>query len=262
MFEFNIYEEFPIIGLSRQNSELKPYELIGILKITECKLNDLIKQIDAMPCDTCAYIDYYTGSFIFNEIKSAYEDLKNIYPNPNELDIDGAKRCIMHEFSRLAEAIRKFKDEVDNIWVNICCYYKTSSKYEEDSKINEENSEVLTDKYIDDITLPFDFKYAYSKLPMCKYASILSNDENEWDYDKTIKIINESIKMTKNLYDRLHYRNVNKLLTTWEFFGIYDVYHRLQESVNKIAEITSKMLSERENMTSFNFKKFRKSLGL
>ena len=82
----------------------------------------------------------------------------------------------------------------------------------------------------------------------------VSQHENEWDYDKTIKIINESAEMTKNLYDRLYYRNVNKLLTTWEFFGIHDVYRRLQESVNIIAEITSKMLSERENIASFNFK--------
>lgn len=253
MLNFDIYEEFPIIGLARNNSEPKPYELIGILKITECKLNDLSKQVDALPNDGCTYTDYYAGSFIFNEIKSAYEDLKNKYPNANELDIDGTKRCIMDEFARLAEDIRKFKDEVNTIWVNICCY-NSSSENEEESKSNKENQDDSIDDYIDDLSLPFDFKLTFSKLPICKYAFILSNDENEWDYDKTIKIINESAEMTKNLYDRLYYRNVNKLLTTWEFFGIHDVYRRLQESVNTIAEITSKMLSERENIASFNFK--------
>lgn len=44
------------------------------------------------------------------------------------------------------------------------------------------------------------------------------------------------------------------MLTTWEFFAVYDVYHRLQKSVSKITEITSKMLSERNNEASFNFK--------
>lgn len=248
MFNIDIYEEFPIIGLVRNKFDPKPYELIGILKITECKLKDLANQIDS-----CTYTDYYAGSFIFNEIKSAYEDLKNKYPNANEPDIDGTKRCIMDEFCSLAEAIRKFKDEVDTIWVNICCY-GASSKNEEETKSDDEKQENLIDNYVDDLSVPFDFKYAYSKLPICKYASILSDDENEWDYDKTIKIISESVEMTKNLYGRLYYRNVNKLLTTWEFFGIYDVYRRLQESVNTIAEITSKMLSERENTASFNFK--------
>lgn len=250
MFDFDIYEEFPIIGLSREIFEPKPYELIGILKITECKLNDLSKQIDAIPYYACTRTDYYTGSFIINEIKSAYEDLKNrFYPNPDELDIDGSKRCIMDEFSSLAEAIRKFRDEVENIWVNICCY-NTSLKNEEDSKKTEEASEVSSDEYIDDLSKPFDFKYTYSKLPICKYASILMDDENEWDYDKTIKIINESVEMAKNLYDRLFYRHTNVLLTTGEFFAAYDTYRRLKESVDIITEISTKMIFAQEDTNS------------
>ena len=253
MFNFDIYEEFPIFKIGGYASEQKPYELIGILKATECKLNDLTKQVNTLPCDACTYTDYYAGSFIFDKIKSVYENLKNKYPNANEPDIDGTKRCIMDEFCSLAEAIRNFADGVNTILVHICMY-GSSSENEEEMESKDEKQDISAEEYIDNLSIPFDFKYAYSKLPICKYASILSNDENEWDYDKTIKIINESAEMTKNLYDRLYYRNVNKLLTTWEFFGIHDVYRRLQESVNTIAEITSKMLSERENIASFNFK--------
>ena len=245
MFNIDIYEEFPIIGLVRNKFDPKPYELIGILKITECKLKDLANQIDS-----CTYTDYYAGSFIFNEIKSAYEDLKNKYPNANEPDIDGTKRCIMDEFCSLAEAIRNFKDKVDTIWVNICCY-GTFSKNEEETKSNEEKQEISVEEYIDSLSKPFDFKLAYSKLPICKYASIISDDENEWGYDKTISIIKESVEMADNIYNRLYYRYVNDLLTTQEFFAVYDVYRRIQESIKMIAEITSKMLSMEETTPSF-----------
>lgn len=250
MFNIDIYEEFPIIGLARNNIELKPYELIGILKITECKLNDLAKQINALSDDAYTYADYYAGSFIFNEIKSAYEDFKDKYPNANEPDIDGTKRCIMDEFCSLTEAIRNFKDKVDTIWVNICCY-GTFSKNEEETKSNEEKQEISVEEYIDSLSKPFDFKLAYSKLPICKYASIISDDENEWGYDKTISIIKESVEMADNIYNRLYYRYVNDLLTTQEFFAVYDVYRRIQESIKMIAEITSKMLSMEETTPSF-----------
>ena len=245
MFNIDIYEEFPIIGLARDKSDLKPYELIGILKITECKLKDLANQIDS-----CTYTDYYAGSFIFNEIKSAYEDLKDKYPNANEPDIDGTKRCIMDEFCSLAEAIRKFKDEVDTIWVNICCY-GDSSKNEEETKSDDEKQEDSIGDYIDDLSKPFDFKLTFSKLPICRYASILSDDENEWRYGKTIKVVNDSVDMVNNIYNRLYYRYVNNLLTVCEFFAIYDVYRRLIESMKLIAEITSKMLSMEETTPSF-----------
>lgn len=245
MFNIDIYEEFPIIGLVRNKFDPKPYELIGILKITECKLKDLANQIDS-----CTYTDYYAGSFIFNEIKSAYEDLKDKYPNANEPDIDGTKRCIMDEFCSLAEAIRKFKDEVDTIWVNICCY-GDSSKNEEETKSDEEKQEDSIGDYIDDLSKPFDFKLTFSKLPICRYASILSDDENEWRYGKTIKVVNDSVDMVNNIYNRLYYRYVNNLLTVCEFFAIYDVYRRLIESMKLIAEITSKMLSMEETTPSF-----------
>lgn len=253
MFDIDIYEEFPIIGLARNNSEPKPYELIGILKITECKLNDLSKQIDALQNDACTYTDYYAGSFIFNEIKSAYEDLKNKYPNANELDIDGTKRCIMDEFARLTEAIRKFKDEVNTIWVNICCY-NSSSESEEESKSIKENQEDSIDDYIDDLSLPFDFKLTFSKLPICKYASILSNDENEWDYDKTISIIKESVEMADNIYHRLHYRYINRLLTTYEFFAVYDIYRRIQESIISITEISLNLIYIKSDPSNRKFR--------
>lgn len=245
MFNIDIYEEFPIIGLVRNKFDPKPYELIGILKITECKLKDLANQIDS-----CTYTDYYAGSFIFNEIKSAYEDLKDKYPNANEPDIDGTKRYIMDEFCSLAEAIRKFKDEVDTIWVNICCY-GASSKNEEETKSDDEKQEDLIGDYIDDLSKPFDFKLTFSKLPICRYASILSDDENEWRYGKTIKVVNDSVDMVNNIYNRLYYRYVNNLLTVCEFFAIYDVYRRLIESMKLIAEITSKMLSMEETTPSF-----------
>lgn len=245
MFNIDIYEEFPIIGLVRNKFDPKPYELIGILKITECKLKDLANQIDS-----CTYTDYYAGSFIFNEIKSAYEDLKDKYPNANEPDIDGTKRCIMDEFCSLAEAIRKFKDEVDTIWVNICCY-GDSSKNEEETKSDDEKQEDSIGDYIDDLSKPFDFKLTFSKLPICRYASILSDDENEWRYGKTIKVVNDSVDMVNNIYNRLYYRYVNNLLTVCEFFAIYDVYRRLIESMKLIAEITSKMLSMEETTPSF-----------
>lgn len=253
MFNFDIYEEFSIIGLARNNFEPKPYELIGILKITECKLNDLSKQIDALPNDGCTYTDYYAGSFIFNEIKSVYEDLKNKYPNANELDIDGTKRCIMDEFARLAEAIRKFKDEVNTIWVNICCY-NSSSESEEESKSNKENQEDSIDDYIDDLSLPFDFKLTFSKLPICKYASILSNDENEWDYDKTISIIKESVEMADNIYNRLYYRYINSSLTTYEFFAVYDIYRRIQESIISITEISLNLIYIKSDPSNRKFR--------
>lgn len=245
MFNIDIYEEFPIIGLVRNKFDPKPYELIGILKITECKLKDLANQIDS-----CTYTDYYAGSFIFNEIKSAYEDLKDKYPNANEPDIDGTKRYIMDEFCSLAEAIRKFKDEVDTIWVNICCY-EAYSKNEEETKSDEEKQEDSIGDYIDDLSKPFDFKLTFSKLPICRYASILSDDENEWRYGKTIKVVNDSVDMVNNIYNRLYYRYVNNLLTVCEFFAIYDVYRRLIESMKLIAEITSKMLSMEETTPSF-----------
>lgn len=245
MFNIDIYEEFPIIGLVRNKFDPKPYELIGILKITECKLKDLANQIDS-----CTYTDYYAGSFIFNEIKSAYEDLKDKYPNANEPDIDGTKRYIMDEFCSLAEAIRKFKDEVDTIWANICCY-GDSSKNEEETKSDDEKQEDSIGDYIDDLSKPFDFKLTFSKLPICRYASILSDDENEWRYGKTIKVVNDSVDMVNNIYNRLYYRYVNNLLTVCEFFAIYDVYRRLIESMKLIAEITSKMLSMEETTPSF-----------
>ena len=245
MFNIDIYEEFPIIGLVRNKFDPKPYELIGILKITECKLKDLANHIDS-----CTYTDYYAGSFIFNEIKSAYEDLKDKYPNANEPDIDGTKRCIMDEFCSLAEAIRKFKDEVDTMWANICCY-EAYSKNEEETKSDEEKQEDSIGDYIDDLSKPFDFKLTFSKLPICRYASILSDDENEWRYGKTIKVVNDSVDMVNNIYNRLYYRYVNNLLTVCEFFAIYDVYRRLIESMKLIAEITSKMLSMEETTPSF-----------
>lgn len=252
MFNIDIYEEFPIIGLARNNTEPKPYELIGILKITECKLKDLAKQIDALPHDEYTYDNYYAGSFIVNEIKSAYEDLKNNYPNANELDIDGTKRCIMDEFCSLAEAIRNFKDDVETMWANICCY-EAYSKNEEETKSDEEKQEDSIGDYIDDLSKPFDFKLTFSKLPICRYASILSDDENEWRYGKTIKVVNDSVDMVNNIYNRLYYRYVNNLLTVCEFFAIYDVYRRLIESMKLIAEITSKMLSMEETTPSFKF---------
>lgn len=127
-------------------------------------------------------------------------------------------------------------------------------KHKKDAKSNSEDRDFSMEDYINDLSRPFNFKLTFSKLPICKYAVIISYDESEWNYNKTISIITESVTMTDNIYNRLYYRYVNGLLTTWEFFAVYDVYYRLQKSVSKITEITSRMLSERNNVASFNFK--------
>ena len=301
MFEFNIYDEIPIIGIAREKFEPKPYELIGILKITECKITNMIENIETFPYETYTNTEYYAGSFICNEINSAYNDLKDRFDSKkNELENDNIKQCIMNEFCSLGDTIRNLENVINDIWVGKTCNdaftlsnpddeksgkndtassNSTSSdtkcfigrevmdkavasmierygiiKHKKDAKSNSEDREVSMEDYINDLSRPFNFKLTFSKLPICKYAVIISYDENEWNYDKTISIITESVTMVDNIYNRLYYRYVNGLLTTWEFFAVYDVYHRLQKSVSKITEITSRMLSERNNVVSFNFK--------
>lgn len=122
MFEFNIYDEFPIIGIVREKFEPKPYELIGILKITECKITNMIEYIEAFPYETYTNTEYYAGSFICNEINSAYNDLKDRFGSKkNELENDNIKQCIMNEFNSLGDAIRNLENAINDIWVGKTC---------------------------------------------------------------------------------------------------------------------------------------------
>lgn len=240
MFEFNIYDEFPIIGIAKEKSESQLYTLIGILKITECKITDMLKHIDTFPYETYTYAEYYAGSFICNEIKSAYNDLKDrFYPKKDEIDNDNTKQYIMNEFNSLGDAIRNLENAINDIWVG-----KASNDAFTLSNSDDEKSVTTEEGFykLDELDKPFDFKQVYRKLPILKYYASVSDDENDWDYDSTMDVVNNSIDMADEIYHRADRRILTGELTSGEFFAICEIHDRLSSSVRMLSETTIRLL--------------------